>query len=1446
MLGQFTRSLRAVATAVGSLGGRSTWRYPGRVHLELLRRPVHETEIERRLQAVPGVRWARVNAPLHRVIVALEEEPAEIRALMRALDEAEALVEEKVVHEPPPGVVLAADLGGILATGVEWLIRRTPLPAEAPGLVSLVDNLPRLREAIDASIPLPALKSWLPVAGAAVQGLAPGVTGLVVDVTQRLVQLRERHAIESAWAGAHEHLTATPERAAAGEIPAQRPCPLPPGPAERYADQLLTGAPLGGVIGALLSTNVRRGLQTAMICTPRPSFAGREMFAAELGVVLSRRGVVVADCEALRRLDRIDTVVLDENVLLSPRSVVDEVRPSPGADPEEVTTWLYRLFDPDRPQAAQEEGPWRLRAKGDRLTLTRDGRRQAVAETRRQRSPAGQAVVTAVRATGLRLVVRPGVTAAEIATLQSEGAAVLVVSQDAHALAQSDCGIGLLPPTHRPTPDGPVEGEGGTGRGGAPEGAEWDAHVPWGAHLFVESDLRTLVPVIAAVPAARDVAADGVRLARVGTGVGVLFTLTSHARRSAGRGLAGVHIATCLAMAWGAWRAWRAASTPVRLVPDDRPWHAMPVEAVLRELDTDAGGLSTEEAARRHRPVAADRRPSLLRETAAELANPFTPVLAAGAVGSAVVGSLVDAALVSAVVGASALAGGMQRRAAARTLAELSRHVSVPARVLRDGRAHDVGARDLVPGDVVELSAGQVVPADCRIVTADGLEADESALTGESLPVSKAAAPVFAREVADRTSMLYESTSIAAGNATAVVVAVGEATLTGRAMAVAEEEAPRSGVAERLARITRATTPIALGSAAAVTLAGAVRGRPLRQTLGESVSLAVAAVPEGLPLLVSAAQLAATRRLSAHGVHVRDPRTIEALGRVEVLCFDKTGTLTAGLIRLTRVCDARHEVSVRELGGLRDVLAAGLRATPGEEGNGQHSHLTDAAVAAGAKEARVTRRTGARGWRELAALPFEPSRGFHATLGKAGGRTRLLSVKGAPETVLPRCTHLLVNGEVRDLGGKERRRIEERVERLAAAGHRVLAVAENRTEAADLDDADVTGLTFVGLLGLADTVRLTASPAVTRLRAAGVQIVMLTGDHPSTAAAIAAELIAGEPVVVTGADLDALDDAGLDERLPTVDVVARCTPEQKVRVVRAFQRLGRVVAMTGDGANDAAVIRLADVGIALGLTGTPAARAAADLVVSDDRLETIVSALAEGRAMWASVREALAILVGGNLGEIGFTLLGAIVTGGSPLTARQLLVVNMLTDLAPALAIALRAPTPEEAANRLEEGPERSLGRALTRDIVRRALVTAAGAGLGWTVARFTGTAARARTVGLVALVGTQLAQTLQAAGRDRTVLLSALGSAAALAAIVQTPGVSHFFGSAPLGPVAWATALGAVAAALLIDRLVQGPVDRALDGYALREPGRKEPGREEPGREEPARKEPAPKVAYA
>jgi cation-transporting ATPase I len=348
-----------------------------------------------------------------------------------------------------------------------------------------------------------------------------------------------------------------------------------------------------------------------------------------------------------------------------------------------------------------------------------------------------------------------------------------------------------------------------------------------------------------------------------------------------------------------------------------------------------------------------------------------------------------------------------------------------------------------------------------------------------------------------------------------------------------------------------------------------------------------------------------------------------------------------------------------------------------------------------------------------------------------------------------------------------------------------------------LDAGAVADLDLVGFVALADAVRPTAAAAVAGLRRAGVGVVMITGDHPATAEAVASELgiLNGAPVV-TGTQIDAMDDDELARAVEAATVFARATPAHKVRVVAALQRAGRVVAVTGDGANDAPAIRVAHAGIAVGHRCTAAAREAADVVVTDDRIETIIDAIIEGRAMWVSVRDALSILLGGNLGEVTFIVGASAISGGSPLNARQLLLVNMLTDMLPATAIALRPPpsaTPDALAN---EGPEASLGSALARSIALRAFATAAGAGGAWLAGRATGRARRASTMALVALVGTQLGQTVAAGGRSRIVVASSLASAGVLAAVVQTPGLSGFFGCTPLGPLAWAIATGAAGGA--------------------------------------------------
>jgi cation-transporting ATPase I len=440
--------------------------------------------------------------------------------------------------------------------------------------------------------------------------------------------------------------------------------------------------------------------------------------------------------------------------------------------------------------------------------------------------------------------------------------------------------------------------------------------------------------------------------------------------------------------------------------------------------------------------------------------------------------------------------------------------------------------------------------------------------------------------------------------------------------------------------------------------------------------------------------------------------------------------------------------------------------------------------------------SGAHGighWRVLGELAFDPVRGYHAVIG-TGPAGHRVSVKGAPEVILPRCTSWLGPEGSVTITARVRRRLESEVNRMAKKGLRVLAVAERASsERSEVGDERVNSMELMGFIGLADSVRPAAASAVSDLRAAGINIVMITGDHPSTARAIGKELdILNGHRVVSGAELERMSDAQLDAVIDDVSIFARIAPKDKVRIVRAYQRVGRIVAMTGDGANDAPAIRLAHAGIALGERGSAAAREAADLVVLDDRIETIQAAVVEGRALWASVRNAIAILVGGNLGEVAFTVSATALTGGSPLGPRQLLLVNLLTDMLPAMTIAMRPPPGQTPDTLLHEGPDSSLGAALTSQIALRAVTTAGGSFGAWLVARGTGTRRRASTVALVALVGTQLGQTAVVGGKNPLVLASSAASATALVAIVQTPGVSHFFGCTPLGPVGWAIGIGA------------------------------------------------------
>ena len=1403
------------------------------------------------LAATAGIVRAEINRPLGRVVVELADGD-DLGAVVAATVDVIVDVERRLglsgtrfpvdrpEHPADPTPILreaVAVAAGAVATGVAVagrLARVVAVPAEVSGAIAVAQTYPQIRNTV-AMVTGPAVADvGLTVAGAGVQALAQGSVGLLADLGHRASLLAEARARRAAWTRAQDDLCA-PGRIAshAGVMPSARDVPLHRGPVEAYTSRaaMASAAAAAGTFAA--TVDPRRAVAAALATTPKAARVGRDVFAAHLGRILADRDIICLDNGALRRLDRIDTVVIDEHAVVTGATSVTRVDVVGDVHPGEARHRVRDLFDAQRPTRRVRRHGWSLRP------LTRPEHRQlaheaapalhllalrsgedvvAVVSVDRAVDPLARAVADATKRAGLMLVVAGsrvladrlradlylppddegddegegeggGGLACSIRTLQEDGCGVALVAADTDAFALADLGIGLVTTT-----------------------------VPWAADLLVP-DLAGAALVIDAVTIAHDVSRQGTALALGGSAVGGVLALTAVPGRAAARATAAVNGAAIAALANGARAALALGTHPTPSADDHPPWHELDVDEVLAHLDTPPDGLSDEEAAvRLRRGAAVDDAPvSFPAAVLEELANPFTPVLAGAAALSSAVGSMTDAAMVAGVIGVNAFIGGAQRYQVERAVRLLETRSSQRVRVRRDTVTHTVGARELVPGDIVELTAGDSVPADCRILEATGLEVDESSLTGESVPVSKSADPALSPVVAEHTSMVYDGTLIAAGTVTAVVVATGADTEARRE--IEGTAPPTGGVETRLRELSRVTVPLAGLAGVGIVGAGLLRGRPIPQSLHTGVSLAVAAVPEGLPILATMAQLSAARRLSVHGALVRNPRAIEALGRVDLLCCDKTGTLTEGRIELHSISDGRTVLDLDDPSGAgAAVLAAAVRASPLPNSDDDPlPHLTDRAVVDGASRLGVDPRLGVQGWRRRDELPFEPARGYHAVLGR-NGRSFVLNVKGAPEVILPRCDRWRRGTTVTDLDDAVRAELEATVEGLARRGYRILAVAErDASSRADLDDERIERLHLLGFVALSDPVRPAAAASVASLGDAGVRTVMITGDHPSTAEGIAAELgLLNGHRVLTGPELDDLDDDALDAVLDDTGVFARVTPTHKVRLVAAFQRRGRTVAMTGDGSNDAPAIRLADVGVALGEHSTSAARAVADVVVADGRIETLIDAIVEGRAMWASVREAIAVLVGGNLGEILFTVAASVVTDQA-LAPRQLLLVNLLTDGAPALAIAVRSPRGKRPEDLLSEGPDASLGTSLERQIVSRAIATATGAGVAWTSARLTGRATRASTVALAGLVGTQLGQTLVVGGRDPVVLAASLSSAAALVVIIQTPGLSQFFGCTPLGPVGWAQALGGSATGMGLAQVLPpliGRIPRFADAH--------------------------------
>ncbi|MGE5319975.1 MAG: cation-translocating P-type ATPase, partial [Hyphomicrobiaceae bacterium] len=715
-----------------------------------------------------------------------------------------------------------------------------------------------------------------------------------------------------------------------------------------------------------------------------------------------------------------------------------------------------------------------------------------------------------------------------------------------------------------------------------------------------------------------------------------------------------------------------------------RHWHCLDSATAAAHLGSDLNaGLTAEDAASRLEQVG----PNILRETGrrhplAMLAAQFTDfmilVLIAAAVIAGFVGEAQDAIAIVVIVFLNGIIGFAQEYRAERAMAALKRMASVQARVIRGGRAGLVDAAELVPGDLVELEAGNILPADLRLTELAALKVDESALTGESQPVEKRLARLHVTDLplGDRLNMAYKGTIATYGRARGLVVATGMQTELGKIATLLSGESGTTPLQKRLARFGRSLALAVLAICAIIFLAGWLRGVPPLVMLLTAVSLAVAAIPEALPAVVTISLALGAARMVRQNVLIRRLPAVETLGSVTYICSDKTGTLTQNRMRVDCVLAAGETRPSlqdgepppwRELGLAMALCNDAVAGADGKlSGDPTETALLEAARAAGFRKPELQ-----EGLPRLAELPFDSERARMSTLHREG-EAILLLVKGAPERVLPRCRdQLAAHGTM----AIDQAALHEAAERLAAQGLRVLAFALKRLPRVPqvLDSTALeSDLTFIGLAGLIDPPRPEAAESVAACKAAGIIPVMITGDHPATARAIASRLgIIGDGAkVLTGSRLARLSLAEFEREVESVRVYARINPEQKIKIVQALQDKGEFVAMTGDGVNDAPALKRADIGVAMGKGGTDVAREAAHMTLLDDNFATIVHAVREGRRVFDNIRKFVKYTMTSNSGEIWTIFLAPFLGLPMPLLPIHILWINLVTDGLPGLALA--------------------------------------------------------------------------------------------------------------------------------------------------------------------------------
>ncbi|MCR4429086.1 MAG: calcium-translocating P-type ATPase, SERCA-type [Caldiserica bacterium] len=856
-------------------------------------------------------------------------------------------------------------------------------------------------------------------------------------------------------------------------------------------------------------------------------------------------------------------------------------------------------------------------------------------------------------------------------------------------------------------------------------------------------------------------------------------------------------------------------------------WHSLKEEEVFKTLSSSPSGISEEEAKARLQTFGKnelkekERVPIWLRFLD-QFKSPLIFILLAAILVSGILGEYIDAIVISAIVLMNAILGLIQEERAEKALQALKKMAVPKAQVIREGKIKEIDSTEVVPGDVIVLSAGNRVPADARVISSFNLMTDEAPLTGESVPVEKSVG-VLEEETSlgEQRNMVFSGTTVTYGRGEAVVVSTGMSTEIGKIATLLEEtEKEATPLQRNLDQVGKVLALMVLGICLVVFLVGILRGAPILFMLLLSISLAVAAIPEGLPAVVTIVLALGTQRMAQRGAIIRHLPAVETLGSTSIICSDKTGTMTLNEMTVEFLVTAKDEFKITgkgyepkgeiqaEDGPLSDlppdieklVVAASLNTDAHLVKEGERWEIrgdpTEGALVVLSHKLGFKKEDLLKEYQRIHEIPFTSERKMMTTVFRKDGAHFAFS-KGAPDVLIHFCNRIQNGEEVEPLSERGKDLILKKNERMARDGLRVLGIAYKPLKENEAPEKD---LIFLGLVGMRDAAREEVKEAIEICRKAGIKPVMITGDHLLTAVAIGSQLglIEKEHQAITGEDLSRLSPEELLKKAPELSIYARVSPEDKVRILNAYQSLGHVVAMTGDGINDAPALKQANIGVAMGITGTDVSKEAADMVLTDDNFATIVKAVEEGRTIFSNIKKFISFLLSCNLAEVLAVFMGFLLFPAREpiLTPAQILWMNLVTDGLPALALGVNPP--EKGV--MEEKPRSKKTGIFTKRVLWRLGISALLMAVSTLFAFVFGlkhSVVKGETMAFTTIVVLELLYSFYSRsdrlpgwkmgfGSNKYLIWAVISSFLLQVLIVYTPGISRAFGTLPLDLIDW------------------------------------------------------------